>query len=465
MTNPADICVYGGAAGGGKTFGLLLESARNLNTPRYGATFLRRTFSEITEKGGAWDKSCELFYPLGGVPNYSEKKWYFEQGSTFNFKHLQHEKNLDSLGSSELPLILIDEATSFTERMFWALVARNRSDIQGFSPYMRLSCNPDPDHFLAEFLSWWIGEDGFPIAERSGVVRWFVRDGEQIVWFKELKEARNAYPEHDENILSVSFVPSKLSDNKILETKDPKYRARLEALPFVERMRKLGDEEKGGNWKVRQSAGMIRREWLIGNIRDHAPPGTQWVRYWDTAATGEKEPGSEKAAYTCGVLIGRDQWRRIWIGDVIRSRVSGRDRDTLIRGTADLDRQLYGSVPQWLEQEPGGGGKTDARANVALLIGHDVHIETVSKRGDKVLRFGPFARQAEGGNVFLVRGQWNIAYMNELEAFPMGKLKDQADATSGGFDKLIVPEITEYDYEPIDYPKGYVDAIDPAAFK
>lgn len=441
---------------------MLLEATRNLNTPRYGATYYRRTKTEIIEKGGAWDKSTELFYGLGGVPVYSEKRWYFEQGSTFNFSSIQHEKDIDSKGSSELPLLLIDELTTFTERIWWGLLARNRSDIMGFRPYARLACNPDPDHFIAAFIAWWIDqESGFAYPERSGVVRYFVRDGEEIKWFDSLEEAKNNYP--DKDALSFTFIPAKLDDNKILQEKDPSYRRKLDAMPFVERMRKLGDH-RGGNWKVRTSAGMIRREWLISNIREAAPPGTQWVRYWDTAATGEKEPGSEQAAFTCGVLIGRDPWRRVWIGDIVRRRVAGRERDELIKGTADVDRLVYGHVPQWLEQEPGGGGKTDARANVALLIGHDVRIETVSKRGDKILRAGPFCRQAEGGNVYLVRAPWNLPYMNELEAFPMAKLKDQMDATSGGFDKIIEPEQQAPEPNPEPVPRTYVDSIDQNAF-
>lgn len=456
------MALYGGAAGGGKTFGMMLEACRNFNTPRYGATYYRRTMPEITEKGGAWDKSTEIFYGLGGVPVYSEKKWYFEQGSTFNFSTVGHEKDIERKGSSELPLLLIDELTTFTERIFWGLIGRNRSDIMGFRPYARFGCNPDPDHFIAAFIKWWIDNDGWAIPERAGVIRWFIRrEDSTIEWFDDEREAKLSYP--DKDALSFTFIPAKLSDNRILEEKDPRYRARLDALPFVERMRKLGDY-RGGNWKVRTSAGMVRREWLLPNIREGAPPGTQWVRYWDTAATGELEPGAERAAATCGVLIGRDPFRRIWIGDVVRRKVAGLDRDNLIKGTADLDRRLYGHVPQWLEQEPGGGGKTDARANVALLIGHDVRIESMSRKGNKVLRFGPFARQAEAGNVYLVRGAWNLDYMNALEAFPMAKDKDEADATSGGFDKIIEPIFSpEQPAEPA--LPSYVDGIDPMAFQ
>jgi phage terminase large subunit-like protein len=46
--------------------------------------------------------------------------------------------------------------------------------------------------------------------------------------------------------------------------------------------------------------------------------------------------------------------------------------------------------------------------------------------------------QAEAGNVKLVRGTWNDAYLNELENFDGsdGCVADQVDASSGAFHLL-----------------------------
>jgi len=57
LSTPADICIYGGAAGGGKSFGLLLEALRHIDNPQYGAVIFRRTYPEIMNKGGLWDES------------------------------------------------------------------------------------------------------------------------------------------------------------------------------------------------------------------------------------------------------------------------------------------------------------------------------------------------------------------------------------------------------------------------
>ncbi len=57
LSTSADVAVYGGAAGGGKTFALLLEAARHTGKKRFAAVIFRRTYPEIMEPGGLWDES------------------------------------------------------------------------------------------------------------------------------------------------------------------------------------------------------------------------------------------------------------------------------------------------------------------------------------------------------------------------------------------------------------------------
>ena len=52
LATPADIAIYGGSAGGGKTWGLLIEAARHHRRQGYGAVIFRRTYPEITNEGG-----------------------------------------------------------------------------------------------------------------------------------------------------------------------------------------------------------------------------------------------------------------------------------------------------------------------------------------------------------------------------------------------------------------------------
>lgn len=63
LSSPADICIYGGAAGGGKTYGLLLEPLRHLENSEFGAVIFRKNSNQIFSEGGLWDTSYKV-YPL-----------------------------------------------------------------------------------------------------------------------------------------------------------------------------------------------------------------------------------------------------------------------------------------------------------------------------------------------------------------------------------------------------------------
>lgn len=90
----ADIALYGGAAGSGKSYGMLLDFAKPdfLANPGYGAVIFRRTYPQIRNEGSLWDESSKLYPLVGGIPKESLLKWQFPTGSSIRFAHLQHEK-------------------------------------------------------------------------------------------------------------------------------------------------------------------------------------------------------------------------------------------------------------------------------------------------------------------------------------------------------------------------------------
>jgi len=152
------------------------------------------------------------------------------------------------------------------------------------------------------------------------------------------------------------------------------------------------------------------------------------VRYWDKAGT------AGAGAYTAGVLMGLINGI-FYLLDVVRGQWSAGVREQTIKTMADLDRQQWGDVYEvWVEQEPGSGGKESAENTIRNLAGFTVHADRPT--GDKALRAEPYAAQAEAGNVRIVRGDWNAAYLNELTSFPTGAFADQVDASSGAFVKL-----------------------------
>jgi predicted phage terminase large subunit-like protein len=174
--------------------------------------------------------------------------------------------------------------------------------------------------------------------------------------------------------------------------------------------------------------GMFKSAWFARRISEmEAGPFDGLIRYWDRAAS------EGRGDYTAGVLMGR-QGDEYVVVDVVRGQWETYERERVIHETAQRDRERWGAVRIWLEQEPGSSGADSVRATIRALTGFPVYAETVT--GKKPARADPFAGQAAGGNVRLVRAAWNDAYIEELCLFPHGKHDDQVDATSGAFNKL-----------------------------
>jgi predicted phage terminase large subunit-like protein len=154
------------------------------------------------------------------------------------------------------------------------------------------------------------------------------------------------------------------------------------------------------------------------------------VRYWDKAGT------EEGGAYTAGVLVEETHEGYFVVSDVQRGQWGARERENRIRQTAVMDTRDR-RVKTWVEREPGSGGKESAEHTIrTTLKGFVAEWDLVT--GTKEARAEPFAAQVQGGNVALVQADWNRDYLNEYEMFPNGKYKDQVDAGSGAFNKLVV---------------------------
>jgi predicted phage terminase large subunit-like protein len=429
----ADILINGGGAGPGKTFALLLESIRHCQNDKFTASIFRRTIPEITKQGGLWDESYELFPHLRAKPNQQTMRWDFPSGASVQFSSMEHEKDKFKYDGSQICLIGFDQLEHFTEGQFWYLWARNRSTC-GVAPYIRATCNPIPADdpvggWLHKLISWWIDPNtGQIIHARDGVIRFFIRDQEQIIWGDSKDDLLARFPHvKREHILSFTFIEGRLEENVILAEKDPGYEAKLHALPKVERERLLHR-----NWNARPTAGNIfNRAWF--KIVSAVPAGLHEIRYWDKAGT------QDGGAYTAGVKIGRnEQTGRFTVTHVVRGQWSAHQREQVIKNQAILDGP---NVEQWIEQEPGSGGKESAQNTVLNLAGFVVHVDRVT--GDKATRAYPLAAQVEAGNVDVLLEAWTDAYIDELHNFDpeAGGYKDQVDASSGAFNKLALRPI------------------------
>lgn len=256
LSSSADILIGGGAAGAGKTFCLLLDPLRYNNNPDFGAVIFRRTTPQITNPGALWDESNKIYPFVGASSNKTALSWTFKSGARIKFSHLEYEKNVYDWQGSQIAYIGFDELTHFSKFSFFYLLSRNRST-SGVRPCVRATCNPDPDSWVSDLISWWIGEDGFPIAERSGVLRYFAKDGESFIWGDSKKECieKASYfidplveksGQAAENFIkSITFVGGSVYENKELLNVDPGYLANLAAQDDASKLQLLE-----GNWKV-----------------------------------------------------------------------------------------------------------------------------------------------------------------------------------------------------------------------
>lgn len=293
LSTAADIAIYGGAAGGGKSFALLLEPLRYLDVPGFNGLILRRTNKEVMNVGGLWHEADGIYSSIGAEPRVSELCWKFPSGVDIKFDHLEHENDKHKYQGAQAPFIGFDELTRFTETQFWYMLSRNRSTC-GVSPYVRATCNPDASSWVAKLIAWWIDQrTGLPIAERAGMLRWFIRRAGQLVWRDSAAELEAEYPGCQPK--SLTFIPATLDDNPALTSKDPGYRANLEALPHVEQERLLH-----GNWKVLDSEGA---EWP-GEYFDDLY-SDQWPAAFELSAIAvDPSKGREKGDYSAIVFVG-----------------------------------------------------------------------------------------------------------------------------------------------------------------
>jgi predicted phage terminase large subunit-like protein len=188
--------------------------------------------------------------------------------------------------------------------------------------------------------------------------------------------------------------------------------------------------------------GMFKRRWF--EIVGAAPAGAKRVRSWDLAATAQV--GSNDPDWTVGLKMSRDQAGLFYIEDVERLRGSAHEVERAIIETAQSDgRQVSVRIPQ----DPGQAGKGQAEYLIRQLAGFTVTAER--ETGAKEVRASPFASQCEAGNVKLVKGPWNEAFLTEIENFPMGIHDDHVDAASGAFELLAAVR------KPMIIPQAAID--------
>jgi phage terminase large subunit-like protein len=452
----ADIGFFGGAGGGGKSWSLLFEPVK-WGTLVDGAwrmpsgmrsLLLRRTQPEIVGGGGLWDEAGKMYMPLNGRARRSPNPDFIFHGDAggearVEFRHLTTEGDLLAHHGRQYAFIGFDEATHFTERQFWYLLSRLRS-MCGVRPYVRATCNPDPDSFVAKLIAWWIGTDGYPIADRSGVLRWLVRVDDGLDWFDTREAALAAHP--DSLPISFTFIGSRLTDNKVLMASDPSYIAKLKNLTRVDRARLLD-----GNWSVREQAGLFFKS-ADFKVTSSAPASiVRTVRAWDKAASKPtaKHPDPD---WTRGVRIHQCDGGHYYVDDVVSAQDGPVEVLNLMRSTAEADGH---GVEIVIWQDTAGAGKTDAEVTQRFLEGFTVHVvdsfsaprttaSTPTTGASRAKR--EFAREwapiVEQGRFHVRDGELTRLVIGECHLFPDGRHDDVVDAISAGMRTMLAGGMT-----------------------
>ena len=357
------------------TFGLLMEAGRYTDIPGFSCTIFRRSIPQIMNQGALWDESFEIYPYLGGTPSVGAHSWTWPSGSEIKMAHLQEEKTIYDYDGAQIPLIEFDQLEQFTERQFFYLLSRNRSGC-GVIPYIRASANPPKQkgHWLRALVDWWIGKDGYPIPERCGVIRYFIRVDNQIQWVEESYRTPEGDPPK-----SFTFIAAKYTDNRIGLSRDPNYVTNLNAQDRVDKQRL-----KEGNWNAVEGGTMFDRDWFVIKEAHEIPPGIRKMRYWDRAATlpTAKKPDPD---WTAGALCGqKDGVLYVFDMQHFQENPAGNERE--LGKTARIDGR---QVPIYIEEEGGSAGKdTISHYQRTVLRGYIVVGDRPT--GDKTERAKPW---------------------------------------------------------------------------
>ena len=218
---------------------------------------------------------------------HRENEIVFPNGALLKFSHMQHASNMYDHKGGQYSLVIFDEATDFEEEMIVYLLSRMRNAYVNYKPQMFLMTNPDYNSFLRLWIQdfYLDPQSGIPKEELAGVKRYFVRQGNTMIWYNSLEEAEAIHGKGAESgISSFAFIPATCRDNPPLLKAQPDYISRLMSLPRVEMERLLL-----GSWYARpEETGMFKREWVA--MVDH-PNGRarQRVRSWDIAMSKPSE--------------------------------------------------------------------------------------------------------------------------------------------------------------------------------
>ncbi|ANA49251.1 terminase large subunit [Pseudomonas phage phiPMW] len=426
LNSNAKILVVGGAAGSSKSYVGLMRHLRWAEDPLYNGYCIRKNSNTLMKAGGLFQEAIALYskvYPNLTV-RWKDQRIVFPSGASVTFAHYENDAAYMQYQGLQLSNVFYDEATHASEEHIWWLVSRLRT-AANVNPGIWLSCNPDPDSFLFDWVKWWLYPEGHPqhgIAdpEKNGVTRYCLRINGDMVWGDTPEELTSKYGE-DKKPIAFQVLLGTLMDNPTLMEMQPEYKSNLEALPEVEMRRLLL-----GDWTAREEGSTyFQRSWC-GEEALMEPPKSEivrTVRAYDFAGT-LKSSANPSPDYTACVKISKLKNGNYFVHDVQRTRILYGDWEKFILDNAARDGRDCDII---IPLDPGASAKLSTSLLTRAISERGYRIRTMRATQAKLDRFRPFSSLAMNGHVQFLKGcaydfenniEANNTFMyRELEAF------------------------------------------------
>ena len=386
--------LYGGAARGGKSVGLLMCALMFVDVPGFSALIVTKTLIQSKLSGGIiqLSKDWELAQK-GAVYNASDFCWTFPSGAKLQFGYLNNADDTMRYKSTSWSLICFDELTNFeSEDTYTYLFSRLSQGTNSDIPQkMRAASNPDGP-----------GHD----------------------WVKNRFHCGKDDKTKDPTRL---FMPAKLWEN--FGHNREEYAKNLAKLPEITRK-----QLEYGDWDITPDGQMFKMVWFKKGPADGTlPKGVvikKAARYWDLAGSAVK-PGKDPD-YSVGAKIGYGSDGNYYILDIVRFRETPGAVRAMARMTAEGDGL---QVWNWMEQEGGQSGLEQAQSYAGSVF-KGFKFKAYRTTGSKENRAELFSSAAENGLICILVAQWNIDLLNEFSMFPLGAHDDIVDACCGAYNML-----------------------------
>lgn len=382
--------LFGGAAGGSKTWALCMAGLQYVDIPGYSALILRKHSVDLYKSKGIVDTLQDWLMGTDAVWNGGKRRWTFPTTGAPAILELGHfdsqskDSGVFGISGTGYQYIGVDELTEFAENEYKFLFRSLRKP-EGMDVPLRMRGGTNPLGFGAVWVK-----------------KRFITDG----------KAHGRV-----------FMPSKIDDNLHMN-REEYVKSLMELDPYTR------EQLLEGNWDAKPPGKMFRREWFNGKYVRRVPHEAIRVRFWDLAATPEDEK-HKSPSWTCGIRMAYEAGL-FYVEDVVRERETPGTVKEIVKAAAHRDGP---EVEIHIEQEGGNSGKFQIDDYVRFLPRFVV--KGMRPLGPKESRAAPFASQCEAGNVRLIEALWNEAYLEELEQFPSSRVKnDQVDASSGAYNIL-----------------------------